>query len=327
MRRILGILVLLAASFTAAAQSFEMSAPNLVAADEQFNVTFKIEGEKAPSDFEWNPGAEFKLVWGPQKGSSTSINMVNGKTTKRSTVTYTYVLLPRSSGTFTLPPATATIKGKKVSSPPRTIQVVGGGQQQGSASAAPAQGSRDSAGEVSGEDIFLRLLLSRNSVVVGEGITATLKLYTRVQVAGFEDARFPSFGGFWSQQLQAPTSIQFERENVGGQIYDAALLRSWTLIPQKSGDITIDPAELVCLVNVRRQSTGGSIFDSFFDSGYSTIRKRVHTPQFKVHVSALPAGAPASFGGGVGRFSLKASLSRDSLKTHDAASLRVTVIR
>lgn len=325
MRRILGILVLLAASFTAAAQSFEMSAPNLVAADEQFNVTFKIEGEKAPSDFEWNPGAEFKLVWGPQKGSSTSINMVNGKTTKRSTVTYTYVLMPRSSGTFTLPPATATIKGKKVSSPPRTIQVVGGGQQQGSASAAPAQGSRDSAGEVSGEDIFLRLLLSRNSVVVGEGITATLKLYTRVQVAGFEDARFPSFGGFWSQQLQAPTSIQFERENVGGQIYDAALLRSWTLIPQKSGDITIDPAELVCLVNVRRQSTGGSIFDSFFDSGYSTIRKRVHTPQFKVHVSALPAGAPASFGGGVGRFSLKASLSRDSLKTHDAASLRVTV--
>lgn len=42
-------------------------------------------------------------------------------------------------------------------------------------------------------------------------------------------------------------------------------------------------------------------------------------------MSALPSGAPASFGGGVGTFSIKARVSRDSLKTHDAASLILTV--
>ena len=44
-----------------------------------------------------------------------------------------------------------------------------------------------------------------------------------------------------------------------------------------------------------------------------------------IQVSALPAGAPASFGGGVGSFKMSAALTRDSLLTHDAASLRVTV--
>ena len=328
MRRLLGILAILAFALPAAAQTFEMTAPNLVAADEQFNVTFKIDGDKAPSDFEWSPGDSFKLVWGPQKGTSSSISIVNGKTTRQSTTTYTYVLMPRSAGTFSLPPATATIKGKKVSSSQRTIQVVGGGQQQNSAgSQASGQGSRgtETPGEVSGDDIFMRMTISKSSVVVGEGLTATLKLYTRVPVAGFEDARFPNFDGFWSQQLQAPQSIQFQRENLGGRIYDAAVLRSWNLIPQRSGEISVDPAELVCLVNVRKPSTGGSIFDSFFQDDYRTIRKRVTTQAIKIRVSALPAGAPASFCGGVGQFSIKASLSRDSLKTHDAASLQLTV--
>ena len=327
MRKLLGILALLTASLSAAAQSaIEMTAPNLVAADEQFNVTFKIDGEKAPTDFEWSPGDDFKLVWGPQKGSSTSFSMVNGKTTRQSTTTYTYVLMPRSTGTFTLAAATATGKGKKVSSGTRSIQVVSGGQQGSQASGGQASSGAAQNSEVSGDDIFLRLTLSKNSAVVGEGITATLKLYTRVQVAGFEDARFPSFDGFWSQQLQAPQNIQFQRENVGGQIYDAALLRSWTLIPQRAGEISVDPAELVCLVNVRNTSArSGSIFDSFFQDEYRTIRKRVRTPARTIKVNALPAGAPASFGGGVGKFSMKASLTRDSLKTHDAASLVVTI--
>ena len=329
MRKLLGILGFLALSLTAAAQEvIEMTAPNLVAADEQFNVTFKIDGDKAPSDFEWSPGDDFKLVWGPQKGSSSSISIVNGKTTRQSTTTYTYVLMPRSTGTFTLRAATATVKGKKLSSGTRSIQVVGGGQQGNPSGGQASSGSSSSGGvqEVSGDDIFLRLTLSKNSAVVGEGITATLKLYTRVQVAGFEDARFPSFDGFWSQQLQAPQNIQFQRENVGGQIYDAALLRSWTLIPQRAGEVAIDPAELVCLVNVRNTaSRSGSIFDSFFQDEYRTIRKRVRTPGRTIKVNALPAGAPASFGGGVGKFSMKASLSRDSLKTHDAASLLVSI--
>ncbi|MBO4742113.1 MAG: BatD family protein, partial [Bacteroidales bacterium] len=91
--------ILLAAFLGWSASAFaqatiSVSAQNLVAADEQFNVTFTIEGEARPSDFEWEPGDGFQLVWGPQKGTSTSISIVNGKKTQTSQTTYTYVLMP-----------------------------------------------------------------------------------------------------------------------------------------------------------------------------------------------------------------------------------------
>ena len=325
MRKLLGILASLALALPLSAQTLEVKAPDLVAADEQFNVTFTYDGDDSPSDFSWSPGDDFKLVWGPQKGTSTSISVVNGKRSRTSTTTYTYVLMPKSAGTFTLQPATATARGKQYSSSPKSIQVVSGGQGQSSSQGA-SQGKSGTSGTISDADLYLRLVLSKTSAVVGEPISATLKLYQRVNIAGFEDARFPSFDGFWNQEVQAPTSIEFRRENVGGEIFNAAVLRSWNLIPQKAGEMTIDPAELVCLVNVRQASAGsGSIFDSFFQDEYRTIRKRVSTPAVKVHVSALPAGAPASFGGGVGKFAISATLSADSLKAHDAGSLKVTV--
>lgn len=334
MKRLTALFAALALALAAPAQtSIKVQAPNLVGLNEQFNVTFIISGDHAPSDFQWEPGNDFQLVWGPQKGTSTSVSIVNGKTTRSSQTTYTYVLLPRNTGRFQINAAEATVSKEKISSSRPTIEVVSdgaaassqGSQGQSSQGNSGSQGSAQT-GTVSADDMFLRLNFSKRNAMVGETITATLKLYQRVNIAGFEDARFPTFNGFWSQETQAPTNIQFRRESVGDKIYNTAVLRSWNLVPQKAGDITIEGAELVCLVNIRtqRRSTG-SIFDDFFQDDYQTIRKRVSTQPVTVHVSALPGGAPASFGGGVGSFKMSAALTRDSLKTHDAASLRITV--
>lgn len=308
----------------------KVEAPNLVAADEQFNVTFIVEGENAPGDFQWSPSDDFQLVWGPQRGTSTSISIINGKRTKSSQSSYTYVLLPKKAGSFTLPAATATIKGDKISSGTVTVEVVSAGASSSSSQSASSQQTQQQKavpqGEIASDDLFLRFTLSKSRAVVGEPITATLKLYQRVNIAGFEDARFPTFNGFWSQEVQTPTNIEFHRENIGDRIYNAAVLRSYVIIPQQSGELAIDPAEIVCLVNVRtHSSSSGSIFDSFFQDDYRTIRKRVSTQPYTVKVSPLPSGAPASFGGGVGNFSMQASLSRDSLQAHDAASLKITI--
>ena len=315
--------------------SVKVQAPNLVGLNEQFNVTFIISGDQAPSDFKWEPGSDFQLVWGPTKGTSTSISIVNGARSRTSQTTYTYVLLPKNTGKFQLNAAEATVKGETYTSPRQNIEVVsdgaaasaqGQGAQGQSQQGQSSQGSAAQTGTVSADDMFLRLSFSKRDVMVGETLTATLKLYQRVNISGFQDAKFPTFNGFWSQELQAPTNIEFHRESIGDKIYNAAVLRSWNLIPQKAGDITIDGAELVCLVNIRTQRPStGSIFDSFFQDDYQTIRKRVTTPPVTLHVRSLPAGAPASFGGGVGSFKMSTALTRDSLKTHDAASLRVTV--
>lgn len=325
---------LLMAFFQLAAQnSIKVEAPDVVAVNEQFNVTFIIEGEKSPSDFQWSVGDDFQLVWGPQRGSSSSIQIINGKRSSSHQTTFTYILIPKSTGTFQLPVATAMLSGDKISSNQASIQVVsdggsssqsssqGGGQSSGS-------GNRQSAtsGEIPSGDLFMRLSLSRSEVVVGEPITATLKLYQRANVVGFENAKLPTFNGFWSQETYVPDNIEFKRESLDDKIYNTAVLRTYVLIPQKSGTITIDPSELVCVINVRvNNSSSGSIFDQFFQDDYRQIRKRVTTPAVKVKVNPLPAGQPASFGGGVGNFGISARLTSDNIKTHDAASLIITV--
>lgn len=316
---------MLASVAMSAQTKIQVQAHKVVAVNEQFNVTFIIEGESRTTDFEWSPGEDFTLLWGPQQGRSSSVQIINGKTTKSVQTTYTYVLHPVKTGKFTLAKASAKVKGNTIWSDPVDVEVVSGSTSSSSASSQPnTQTKPQQAGTISNDDIFLSMELSRRNVVVGEPITAVLKLYQRVNIGGFEDVNFPTFDGFWSQEIEAPTNIEFARETYNGEIYNAALLRKYILIPQQQGDIKIDPAELVCLVNVRVSSGGSSIFDGFFDD-YRTVRKRAVSKPFTVHVRPLPSGAPASFGGGVGDFSISAKLSRDSLKTHEAASLLVTV--
>ena len=337
MKRLAAILTACFAALTLWAQpSMRVEVHNIVELQERFNVVFVVEGENSPSDFQWEAGDDFSVVWGPQKGSSTSIQIINGKTTRSSQTSYTYILQARKTGTFTIQPAVAKVKGTEVRSKAVTIQVVDGGGSQAAASGqqggsqgggqqqSQARGSSQSA--AGNADIFMRLSMSRGSVVVGEPVTATLKIYHRANLVGFENAKFPTFKGFWSQEVETPSNIEFQREQVDGTMYNSAVLRRWVIIPQKSGDQTIEPAEIVCLVNVQRpRSSTGSIFDDFFGNDYVTTRQRVSTKGATLHVSALPAGAPASFGGGVGEFHVQARLSKDSLKTHDAASLLVTV--
>lgn len=331
MRKLLLTAIAALYAFIAFGQAdIKVEAPNVVAADEQFNVTFIIEGEDNPTDFQWSSGGDFQVLWGPQSGRSTSIQVINGKRTKSVQTTYTYVLRPRASGKFSIPQASAKVKGKQITSPAVSIQVAAAGAAS-SSSSSQAQSSQQSgqsqqarSAGIQDSDIFLKMDLSRTKVVVGEPIIATLKLYQRVNIGGFENVTFPTFNGFWSQEIEAPTNIEFTREVYDGQIYNSALLRKFVIIPQQEGQVKIDPAEMVCLVNIRVSPSGTSIFDGFFDD-YRTVRKKVSTGPVTVDVSPLPAGAPASFGGGVGSFTISAKLSRDSLKTHEAASLMVTL--
>ena len=337
-RRILTLLLLLSA-LTGAAQSLKVEGPGVVSSDETFRIVFTAEGRM--SDFEWPGTDDFDVVWGPQKGTMSSTSIVNGKRTSTHQETMTYLLQPRKTGTFTLAAATATVDKTSVSSSTLKIEVVAAGSQaQPQTGGNGSQGNQQNqqatpdrrqendpavTGTVSNQDIFLRLTLNKTNVVKGEPITATLKLYTRTDIAGFEDIKFPTFNGFWSKETVTVNNLEFKRENVNGSIYNSALVRQYVLIPQQTGTLTIDPAEMVCQLRVR--TSGGSplsIFDDFFDQ-YQTIRKRISTPAIQVKVRDLPAGAPASFAGGVGDFKISAKMSKEGIKSNEAASLVVTI--
>ena len=324
--------MLLFAGFSAMAQNtFTVDAPRVVGQDEIFRIVYTADGEI--SDFV-NPtvtGAE--ILAGPSQSRMQSTQIINGQRTQSLEISYTFILRPTAEGIAKISPASATIGGKVYTTKELSIEVVKGEAQQSGAQTSAGEPSsnassrpRTSAGEVSAKDVFLKLSFSKTNVIKGEPVIATLKLYTRVPIAGFEDIKFPVFNGFWNQEIETPQNINFVRENVDGQIYNSAVLRKYMLLPQQTGNITIKPAEMICQVQVRTSQSGGrSIFDDFFDSGYQIVKKRVSSAETTIKVSPLPAGAPASFGQGVGTFSLDVKLSRDSVKAHEAGSLIVTV--
>ncbi|MCK9626059.1 MAG: BatD family protein [Bacteroidales bacterium] len=305
--------------------SFTVDAPKVVSLDETFRIVFTADAKI--SNFNWPGSNDFTIAWGPQTGSMHNTQIINGKRTSTFQETYTYLLQPKAEGKFTLPAATATIDKKEYTCRSLTIEVVKG------SSASPQSNNPNSdepqstvSTNISKEDVFLKLSLNKTNVVKGEPIIATLKLYSKVDISGFENIKFPTFNGFWSKETESPQNIEFERENVGGEIYSVALLRKYMLIPQQTGTITIDPSEMICQLRLRTPETSApkSVFDDFFDS-YQTVRKRITSSAVKVNVNHLPANAPASFAGGAGDFKMSTRFSKEGILSHDAASLIVTI--
>ena len=139
MRKLTSVLLFWALSLSLFAQNgLRVEAPAVVGLDERFNVTFIIEGDERPSSFDWSAGEGFRVEWGPQTGTSTSIQIINGKRSKTSQTTYTYILSPVSTGKFRLPQATARVGGEELRSRDVEIEVVTNG--------ASSQGSSRSAG-------------------------------------------------------------------------------------------------------------------------------------------------------------------------------------
>ncbi len=320
-RRVTLLLGLLIITLSAAAQSaFNVDAPRVVELDESFRVVFTSNAE--PSNFNPPPFSGFEVLAGPTASTMSSTQIINGKRTESFQVSYTYILQPKSIGKFTIGAASVVIGGKNYTSNPFSIEVVKGeaGNSVNSDEAAAQTGA------VSGQDIFMRMSISKSRVVKGEHLVATLKIYTKVPIAGFENVRFPTFNGFWSQEVDTPSNIEFVRETVNGKIYNAAVLRRYMLLPQQTGTLTIDQSEMICQVQIKSSANSAqrSVFDDFFDN-YQTVKKRITAPSIRVQVDPLPGGAPTSFGGGVGDFQMTAKFSKDSVSANEAVSLIITI--
>ncbi len=151
MKRILLVTILVLNVLWANAEStIRVEVPNVVAVNEQFNLTFIVEGDKAPSDFNWNTSEDFQLVWGPQQGSSRSVQIINGKRTSSSQFTYTYILIPKKSGKFNIPAATAKLKKSEITSKSPIVEVVANGSSSTSSSSSSSGTSNPSvSGQIS----------------------------------------------------------------------------------------------------------------------------------------------------------------------------------
>ena len=330
-RRFLALFAALLVFCSAIAEEvvFQTNAPMIVNSGEAFRIEFSLNAKPDDKSFVAPSFEGFNVLAGPSVSHGSSMQIINGSMSKSYSYTISYVLQTTKVGEHSVGVATIGVDGKSYSTRKTPIEVRQGND---SGSATTSQGNyRDAeqsleeraSKQLAEDDLMLRLAVSRSTVYKGEPVRATLKLYSRVNVVGSEGAKIPSFDGFWSQKLESEQGPF--RETLGGKVYDAYNLGEYILYPQQSGKLTIEPAQMTIIAQmfVRNNRPRNSFFDNTHD--IYNLRRELKSQAVTINVKPFPAGAPASFTGAVGKYTMEANLSSAELAANSAANIDLKI--
>ncbi|MEE2708723.1 MAG: BatD family protein [Gemmatimonadota bacterium] len=273
------------------------------------------------------------LIMGRTSSTSSNISIINGKITSSRTIQYIHRLRPRNTGQLTIGAATINHNGNTYRTRPITIDVSDSapapsanfpmnprGLPPGSVPSTPDEA-------IMGDDLFLRSHVSKRQVYIGEQVTITYKLFTRVGLSNVQYDRLPSYTGFLSEELFTAERLEYNQEILNGKRYNTVVIKQVSLFPTIAGEHKIDPYSVFCHVPVNRRN---SLLDSFFDDPFSdSFFSRsepitLKTQPASIEVKPLPAeGRPEQFSGGVGRFTLTDSIDESDATVNQPFTLTV----
>lgn len=304
--------------------SFTCKAPSTVVSGQQFKLVYTVN--KDGKDLRVPEISDFDVLFGPSTSHSSSFQIVNGKATSNTQITYTYMLVGKEPGKYTIAPATIVISGDKYTSNSVQIEVLPADKQPASSSA--SQGlpvDNSSVANVNNEQIFVKQHFTKTKVYEQEAIQVTYKLYTRLDVVQVGGAKFPEFKDFFVQDIELDPNRSWVVEHVDGYNYNTIVLKQCIIFPQHAGKINIDGGNVEVVLRMRTSSSRHqSIFDDFFQS-YQDVKKNLKFSGAQITVKELPANAPAGFNGAVGAYTLNSSISSENIKVNDALTLKLKI--
>lgn len=264
--------------------TFTASAPSVVEVGDKFRVQFTVNTQNA-QNFNAPDFKGFEVVYGPSPSTSSFTQIINGRASHQSSVTYTFVLLCDNAGTYTIESASIQVEGKTVKSKPIKVKVLPLGQngaaQQGNSngSSRGRQSSRPvtTGTDISTKDLFMTATASRTTVFEQEAILLTYKIYTLVNLTQL-DGKLPTLDGFQIQEIQLPRNKEFQLETYNGRNYHTVVWSQYVLFPQKSGELVIPSITYEGVVVQPRRNIDP--IDAFFNgvSGMMELKKKITTP-------------------------------------------------
>lgn len=329
MQRHLLLWILLFLSLGLNAQvKFTASAPSAVAKGDQFRLVYTLRGGDGENINVPSSIKGFDILYGPAMSSSSSTQIINGNVTTDSSESYIYTLTANAEGTFTIPAATITVKGKSYTSNSVQVKVLppdknAQDQQSGGGGGGQTSAATSTAQNINSSDAFIRAIVSKSKVSEQESFVVTFRFYTTLEVRDIGKIEFPEFDGFMVEEQPLPPTRQMTFEHYNGRNYYAVDLRRTLLFPQRSGKITIPSGKIEMVFNVR----SGKTVQTFFGPQYvmTDVKKTMTTSPLTIDVSPLPEGKPADFSNGVGTFSMNASISATDIKANDPVTIKLVI--
>ncbi len=306
------------------AQSFTASVnKTTVSQNQRFQVSFTYSGPEINSVKNFKPPSfkNFLVFSGPNQ--STSIQIING--VQSGSISYNYVIAAKSLGKFTIGKASVESGDEKYESDPIPITVVKG-------TVKPKEEKQDDgvSNEEIAKNLFIRASVDKKKVYMGEQVTVTYKLYTRLNIAAqMSISKLPQYQGFWAEELETSNNITFNTELVDGKQFRVGVLKKAALFPNRTGKLEITPFELTVPIQVRRDRNRSNFFDDFFNDpfGFSkTVEYNATSNKVSIDVIPLPLeDQPDSFQGVVGDYTFSAEIDKTSAKTNEPITLKINI--
>lgn len=296
--------------------SITVKAPEAVVVGEQFRVSFVVTTQDV-DDFQAPDFKGFEVLYGPSSSRQSSYQIINGKASSQSSITYTYTLYAPKEGTFEVTPAMVMVGGKKYHSNSCTISVLPAEQR------SQSQNNNSQAQQrTSGNELFIKVSTSKTKVYEQEAVLLTYKVYSQVDLRQLMGV--PALNGVFTQEISLPQEKSMKLENYQGKNYRTVVWKQYVLFPQKAGNLVIPSVTFQGLVYVRNQSIDP--FDAFFGGGsfMTEVKRAIVAPACTIRVESLP-NKPENFSGAVGNFKISSTLSAQEIKANDALTMRLVV--
>lgn len=300
-------------------------APDVVVSGDQFRLTFTVNTQKGKDFRAPSMSKGFDVLMGPTRSMQSSTQIVNGKMSSSSSVTYTYILMAGEAGSYTIPAASIEVDNEKYFSNALTIKVLPKDQadEAGTAATGNVSRSQSAQGHISPNDLFFTTTASKTHVHEQEAILLTYKVYTTLDLRQLL-GNISDLKGFHSQEIDLPSQKEWRLEHYKGRNYKTIVWRQFVLFPQQTGKLDIPSVEFEGII-AQRVQTSDDPFDAFFNGGgIVEVKKKIQTPKVTIQVDPLPS-KPAGFSGGVGQFNLTSSINAHEVKTNDAITLKLTL--
>lgn len=314
-------------SLHAASVSFRVEAPSQVIEGYKFSITYVLENSpEYPQNIEIKEIPNCRFLFGPAIMQSSSDITTNGKRRHSSSVRYTYTYRAEKQGTVKISAANAIVGGKTLSTRPVSLEILPPDR-----SATNTSGNRTQSVQVydidtqtadkpiGHNDVFVRIVLSKPSAYVQEGVLCSIKLYSKYQISKFLTNVQPSYNGFMAQEV--PVQLQGKFENVNGENYYSYVVKQSVLFPQQSGQLKISSGSYE--LTVVQFETINTAFGRMRSPVEKTIKLQSNSASLDVR--ELPTPRPADFIGAVGNFKVSCVLPESQVRTNEASSVKIVV--
>ena len=269
--------------------------PGVVPVGGEATLVISVQGKFSKSSNPELPPLENFTVY--QAGTSQSFSFGTGGSS--SSLQFTYVLVPKNPGTFTIEPIRFQTGDKIYTADPVTIEVV----QSPTQVRIPESTEKSRPGEKADQPIFIRGTVDRDTVYVNQQVTWTLGFFTdgRLGITRTPEYSPPAAEGFWAEEL--PSQKSSYRQIQGRQYLVNEVKRAF--FASAPGKFTIGPARVDLMIDDFGRRPRDSSFDDFFNRSFGSFGfgkpVSLNTKEIPVTVLPLPArGRPANFSGLVG---------------------------